>query len=61
MTDDQMRLAEALAIERAHGSDGPRWIAGRIVALTSIGDSEGVDRFCAIALAYEKLLAGKPQ
>lgn len=56
MTPEQERLAEALAIQRYHGRDGPRWIAERIEALTLTGDTAGVERFTAIARAYKQLL-----
>lgn len=61
MTADQERLAEALAVQRLHGPDGPRWIAERIGSLAVAGDAAGVERFRAIAAAYERLLAGSLQ
>ena len=59
MTPEQERLAEALAVQRYHGRDGPRWIAERIGALALAGDTAGVERFTAIARAYEQLLPGR--
>jgi hypothetical protein len=61
LSADADRLAEALAIERIHGAAGPRWIAERIGALALAGDDAGVERFRAIAVAYETLLAGTRQ
>ena len=50
------RLAEALAIEKLHGNDAPRWIAERIGALALAGDADGVARFQAIAARIDELL-----
>lgn len=59
LTDDEMRWAEALTIERIHGNDGPRWIAERIGVLATVGDVAGVDRFVEIARRYDRLLVEK--
>jgi hypothetical protein len=59
MTPDQERWAEALAIERQHGTMAPMWIAERIGALAMAGDFAGVARFREIAAKYEQLIAGK--
>ncbi len=53
MTTEHERLAEALAIQRLHGDDAPRWIAERIGALALAGDAAGVDRFFRIARGLE--------
>lgn len=45
MTEDEERWAEALAIERIHGSLAPRFVAERIGALTLAGDAAGVTRW----------------
>lgn len=58
--DDRMRWAQALAIERLHGKDGPRWIAERIGTLAVLGDIAGVERFRQIARRYERLIATRP-
>lgn len=58
--EDRMRWAEALAIERLHGRDAPRWIAERIGALAVEGDLAGVERFREIARRYERLIATCP-
>lgn len=58
---DQERLAEALAIGRLHGNDAPVWIASRIGALAVAGDTAGIERFKAIAAAYERLRGGTVQ
>lgn len=60
-TDDQFRWAEALQIEKMHGADAPRWIAGRIAALAVAGDAAGVERFLAIAERMDQLIAGTRQ
>lgn len=61
MDDDALRWAEAPAIERLRGRDGPRWLAERIATLALAGDSAGVERFRAIASRYQDLLAtGRP-
>lgn len=58
MTPDQERWAEALAIERMHGADAPRWIAERVAALASAGDLAGVTRFREIAGKLDQLAGG---
>lgn len=55
MTPDRERFAEALAIERLHGPDAPRWIAERIGALALAGDDAGVARFREIAIRLDRL------
>ena len=57
VSSDHWRLAEALAIRKLYGTEGPRWIAERIGALALAGDNAGVERFREIAAAYEALLA----
>lgn len=57
--DNRMRWAEALAIEKLHGADAPRWIAERIGALALAGDEAGVERFRQIARRFEALLNGR--
>lgn len=59
--DERLRWAEALAIQRIHGEDGPRWIAERIGALALAGDEAGVARFREIARRYGELLPGKQE
>jgi hypothetical protein len=61
MTPDRERMAEALAIEKAHGENAPVWIASRVGALALAGDAAGVDRFKAIASAYQSLRWGRVQ
>lgn len=56
---DRMRWAEALAIERLHGDDAPRWVAERIGALALAGDTDGVKRFREIARRMERLLIAR--
>jgi hypothetical protein len=61
MTPDQERWAEALAIQRMHGGDAPRWIAERIGFLASAGDEAGVLRFRDLATRLDQLLAASIQ
>jgi hypothetical protein len=56
VTPDQERYAEALAIERMHGADAPRWIAERIGSLAFVGDEAGVLRFIGIARRLDELM-----
>lgn len=58
MTPDHERWAEALAIERIHGDDAPRWVAERIGALAIAGDVDGVERFRQIAARLDQLRSG---
>lgn len=55
-TEDQWRLAEALALEKLHGDDAPGFIAERIGSLAVAGDYAGVERMHEIASAFEKLM-----
>ena len=55
MTPEQERWAEALAIERQHGEDAPRFIAERIGALALAGDQEGIERWKAIATKLDEI------
>jgi len=52
---DQERWAEALAVERQHGEDAPRFIAERIGELALAGDMEGVKRWREIAARLDDL------
>ena len=52
---DRERYAEALAIERMHGADAPRWVAKRIGALAVQGDQAGVARFVESARRLDAL------
>lgn len=56
------RLAEALAIQKLHGTNAAAWTAGRLAALAMSGDADGVTRFTAITTKLEELLAsaGRP-
>lgn len=55
LTLEQERWAEALAIERAHGTAAPLFIAERICALALVGDEAGVARFRQIAARLDQL------
>jgi hypothetical protein len=61
MTDDEERLAEALAVQRQHGGNARTHIAERIGALAQAGDAAGVDRWKAIAGALDELLRASRQ
>lgn len=61
LTPDQERWAEALAVERQHGEDAPRFIAERIGALALAGDLEGIERWKEIAAQLDMLRDGHPQ
>ena len=61
MNRDHERWAEALAIERQHGAEAPRWIAERIGALAIEGDWPGVERFKQIARCLDQLRRGTAQ
>jgi len=61
MTSDQERWAEALAVERQHGEDAPRFVAERVGALELAGDMEGIERWKEIATRLDQLRGGKPQ
>ena len=61
MTLAHERTAEALALQRLYGGDAPVWIAEQIGALALAGDAAGVERFRAIAAAYESLLTATRQ
>ncbi|MGN6621978.1 MAG: DUF6961 family protein [Sphingomonas sp.] len=55
MTSDQERWAEALAVERQHGEDAPRFIAERIGVLALAGDMDGVLRWREIAIKLDEM------
>ena len=61
MTDDEERLAEALAVQRQHGGNARIHVAERIGALALAGDAAGVDRWKAIAGALDELLRAPRQ
>ena len=57
--EEQWRWAEALAIEKLHGTAAPRFIAERIAALAQIGDYAGVERMREISEVFETMLAAR--
>jgi hypothetical protein len=61
MSEQRMRWAEALAIERLYGRDAPRWIAEQIATLALAGDAAGIERFRRIAACYELLLSASSE
>lgn len=54
-------MAEALWVERKYGADGPVFIASRIGALAQAGDEAGMERWKAIAAAFQSLQSGPRQ
>jgi len=54
-------VAEALWVERNHGSGGRAFIASRIGALALTGDTAGIDRWKAIAAEFHRLQNGTTQ
>jgi len=61
MNHEQEIMAEALWVERNHGSGGPVLIASRIGALVLMGDTAGVERWKAIAAEFLRLRNGTEQ
>ena len=55
VTRDKERLAEALALERIHGTKARAYVAERISVLAAAGDLAGVERLRAIALYLDRL------
>lgn len=49
LTEERHLWACALAVEKQHGADAPRFAATRIGALALAGDVAGVERWKAIA------------
>lgn len=56
MTADEERWAEALAIQKLHENDAPRFIAERIGGLALAGDKAGVDRWLEIAQRLDEIM-----
>jgi len=54
-TEDHLRWAEALQIEKIHGDSAPVWVAERIGGLALEGDTAGVERFRQIAARLDQL------
>ncbi|MEG3086081.1 DUF6961 family protein [Sphingomonas sp. PB4P5] len=61
MDADRERWAEALMVERQHGTRAPAFIAERIAALALAGDMLGVARWQVIAERYDQLTLGPKQ
>lgn len=55
MTPDQLRWAEALALEEEHGDRAPIVVAEHIGALVLKGDLEGIARWKEIAHRLDAL------
>jgi transposase len=55
VTPERERWAEALAVERAHGSAAAAHIAHRVAVLAAQGDIAGVTRWRQIAARYDAL------
>jgi hypothetical protein len=54
LSEDDLRLAEALAIRKQHGDAAEFHIARRIGELAAVGDWAGVDRWKAVATALDE-------
>lgn len=61
MEADQERWAEALMVERQHGSAGDIHIAVRVTELAATGDKLGIRRWQAIAHRFDQLQGGTVQ
>ena len=48
----------ALAIEKQHGADAPRFVAERIGALALAGDTDGIAMWKAIAVRLDAMRKG---
>lgn len=59
MTADQERWAEALAVDRTHGGEAPRYVAERIGALALAGDVNGLARWKEIAARLNTLIMSR--
>lgn len=57
MTSEEETLAIALWAERKHGDQAAVWIAAQIGLLALAGDGLGVERWKAIAAAWQALQA----
>lgn len=55
MTPDQERWAEALAVQRIHGTGARAHVAERLHALALAGDTAGVERWREIAVRLDRL------
>jgi hypothetical protein len=55
LSPEQERWAEALAVERQHGEDAPRFVAERIGELALAGDMKGVLRWREIASRLDEI------
>lgn len=55
LTEERHLWACALAVEKQHGADAPRFVAERIGALALAGDGAGVERWKAIAAKMDAL------
>lgn len=61
ITRDEEPLAVALWVERNHGDRGALFIAEQIGALALEGDAAGMERWKAVAAAWQRLRAGPVQ
>lgn len=60
-TGTEWRFAEALALEKLHGADAPRFIAQRIGELAVAGDYAGIERLQEIGTAYDEIMMARRQ
>jgi hypothetical protein len=61
MTPNQIRWAEALALELQMGDEASTWIAHRIVELSRAGDKPAVEHMMEIAERLDQLSAGRSE
>ena len=55
VSPNQLRYAEALALETLHGAWAPAYVAERVAMLALAGDQDGVTRFREIAIRLDAL------
>ena len=61
LTPDEERTAEALAVWKRYGDQAPVHVAERIGALALAGDVLGVERWQAIASAFQHVADARKQ
>jgi len=57
VSPNQLRYAEALALEKLHGARAPAYVAKRVAMPALAGDQDGVTRFREIAIRLYALAA----
>ncbi len=61
LTAEQERWSEALAVQRRYGDGAHIHVVGRITALATAGDIDGVRRWRATAARLDQLAGGRIQ